>query len=128
MDTVTINARQFHVLEYHRELETNAWIHTLGAPLAYEQRKQNFFALIASIWYANRIDFVNWIHVTLRTPNARSPCYLSMELVQLRLKLRPPFMSCPNVPLPCFILHMMLMKRQKRKWAEYWIVVARDSC
>ena len=128
MDTVTINARQFHVLEYHREVETNARIYTLGAPLVYKQRKQNFFALIASIWYTNRINFVNWIHVTLCTPNARSPCYLSMELVQLWLKLRPPFVSCPNVTLQCFILHMMLMKCQKWKWAEHWTVVAWDSC
>ena len=49
MHTVTINARQFHVLYYHRELKTNARIHTLRAQLVYTQRKQNFFALIASI-------------------------------------------------------------------------------
>ena len=47
---------------YHRELETNARIYALGAPLDYAQRKQNFFTLIASIWYAIRIDFVNWVH------------------------------------------------------------------
>ena len=85
-------------------------------------------ALIALIWYANTINIVNWIHVILRTPNARSPCFLSMKLVQLWLKLRPPFVPCPNVPLQCFILHMMLMKYQRWKWVEHSTVVVRDSC
>ena len=52
----------------------------------------------------------------------------SMELVQLWFKLRAPFVPCPNVPLQCYILDMMLMKYQRWKWAEHSTVVARDSC
>ena len=37
-----------------------------------------------------------------------------MELVRILIKLCPPFVSCPNMPLQGFILHMMLMYYQKK--------------
>ena len=69
---------------------------------------------------------MNCIYVTRRSANARSPCFFNMELVQLCLKLRPPFVSCPNMPLQCFISHIKLMKYQRSKWTEHSTVVARD--